>query len=85
VSLSAGSHEMFFIPDGFAHGFLTVSEEAEVEYFCSEVYSPQHEQGIIFSDPALSIPWPVNTPVVSKKDGLYPDLKSADNNFIYEK
>ena len=85
LTLSAESHQMLFIPEGFAHGFLTISEEAEVEYLCSEVYSPEHERGIVFNDPILNIPWPLTTPVVSKKDSLYPSLERVDNNFIYEK
>ncbi len=85
VSLSADRAKMFFIPEGFAHGFLTLSEEAEVEYLCSEVYSPQHEQGIMFNDPTLNISWPLKTPILSKKDSLYPAFKHADNHFIFAK
>jgi dTDP-4-dehydrorhamnose 3,5-epimerase len=85
LTLKADDHQMFFIPEGFAHGFLTMSEEAEVEYFCSDIYSPENERGIVFNDPSLGIAWPLKNPIVSKKDSLYPHLASADHHFIYEK
>ena len=85
VSLSAENHQMLFVPEGFAHGFLATSDEAEVEYFCSAIYSPQHERGILFNDPALAIAWPTTSPILSPKDKLYPTLKNADNNFVYQK
>lgn len=85
LTLTAGQRQMFYIPEGFAHGFLTISAEAEVEYFCSEVYSPANERGVLFSDPDLGIRWPLKDPAVSVKDGAFPSLKNADHNFIYEK
>jgi len=85
VTLSAENHKMLFIPVGFAHGFLTLSAEAEVEYLSSDVYAPEHERGIVYNDPALNISWPLKNPVVSKKDSNSPILQQADNNFVYEK
>jgi dTDP-4-dehydrorhamnose 3,5-epimerase len=82
--LRADEHQMLFIPEGFAHGFLTLSDEAEVEYFCSQVYSPIHERGIIFNDAVLGIKWPTTNPILSKKDSIYPALKNAEHHFVYE-
>jgi len=85
VRLSAENHQMLFIPIGFAHGFLTLSKEAEVEYLSSDAYSLENERGILYSDPALNINWPLKNPFVSPRDGLYPRLADADHNFVYEK
>ncbi len=82
--LDAESEEMLFVPEGFAHGFLTLSDETQVEYLCSDVYSPQNERGLCFNDPALKINWPLKSPVLSEKDRSFPTLKDIDNNFIYE-
>lgn len=82
--LEDASNEILFISEGFAHGFLTLSDEAQVEYLCSEVYSSENERGLIYNDPALNINWPLKNPILSKKDSSYPPLKNIDNNFIYE-
>ena len=79
--LSVANHHQFFIPAGFAHGFCVMSDEADFMYKCSACYSPQDEKGILWSDPALAIPWPVTTPILSKRDvGLPPlaDMKQGE-------
>jgi dTDP-4-dehydrorhamnose 3,5-epimerase len=70
VELSAENKRMFFIPEGFAHGFYTMSAEAEFIYKCSDYYYPAGERGIIWNDPELAIPWPLDQtePLVSAKD-----------------
>ena len=80
TTLSAANRRMLWIPVGFAHGFVTVSETAEFLYKCSDFYSPADERGILWSDPALAIPWPVKEPLVSAKDAALPKLAdvSAD-------
>lgn len=85
VNLDAEKREMLFIPEGFAHGFLTLSDEAEVEYLCSRVYSPPDERGLFFNDPALGIKWPIQDPILSTKDRIHSFLKDIDNNFVYGK
>ena len=56
-------------PPGFAHGFLVLSETAEITYKCTAYYAPQHERGLLWNDPALLIPWPLTgPPTLSKKD-----------------
>ena len=79
--LSGENGLMLFIPAGFAHGFLTLSDTAEVLYKCTEEYSPQHDRGIIWNDPDINIPWAVTDPLLSDKDRVHPRLSEADNNF----
>jgi dTDP-4-dehydrorhamnose 3,5-epimerase len=59
---------MLWIPAGFAHGFLVLSEEAEVLYKTTDFYAPEHERTLLWNDPALSIKWPVTKPTLSEKD-----------------
>jgi len=82
--LSAENHRMLYIPEGFAHGFCVVSEEADVCYKVTSEYSPENDRGIIWNDPDLAIEWPIVKPLVSLKDSQYPTLIEADNNFIYQ-
>jgi dTDP-4-dehydrorhamnose 3,5-epimerase len=81
VEISESNNKMFYIPSGFAHGFCVVSEEADVQYFCTKEYSPEHERGIIWSDPEIGIKWPTEQPILSDKDREFGSLKEADNNF----
>ena len=66
--LSDTNHHQFFIPAGFAHGFCVLSDEADFMYKCSRYYSPKDEKGILWSDSALGIPWPVERPILSARD-----------------
>jgi len=83
LELSEENNNMIYIPPGFAHGFLTLSDKAGVIYKCTREYSPEHERGITWNDPDINIDWPVKAPILSAKDMLYPVLKDVDNNFIY--
>jgi len=76
VVLSAENHKMFFIPAGFAHGFCVLSEEADFLYKCSNFYSKESEGGIIYNDPDINISWPIQNPILSDKDKLWPSLKN---------
>ena len=78
-ALNADNKKMLFIPAGFAHGFLALEEGTELVYKTSNVYSPQHERGILWNDPALGIPWPkINVPyLLSEKDKKFPLLKEV--------
>jgi dTDP-4-dehydrorhamnose 3,5-epimerase len=69
-NLSASNRKMLFIPEGFAHGFLTISQSADVLYKCSDYYNPEMERGIAWNDPGIGIEWPNcgGEPVVSNKD-----------------
>ena len=76
VTLSTRNMRVFFIPEGFAHGFYVLSEHAEFCYKCSDYYAPQEEQGIVWNDPDLAIPWPLSgaEPILSAKDAAYGTL-----------
>ncbi len=69
VVLSAENKKMLWIPPGFAHGFLVLSEFAEVSYKATELYAPAHERSILWNDPAIGIEWPLTeAPTLSEKD-----------------
>jgi dTDP-4-dehydrorhamnose 3,5-epimerase len=84
--LNEDNKKMIFIPSGFAHGYLVLSEQAEIVYKVSEEYSKNHERGIFWKDPAVKIDWPLSvSPILSKKDEKLPLLRDAGNDFIYER
>lgn len=66
--LSAENHRQLYIPPGFAHGFVVTSDVALFHYKCTDVYHPEAEGTVLWSDPALGIDWPVAAPTVSQKD-----------------
>jgi dTDP-4-dehydrorhamnose 3,5-epimerase len=68
ATLSEQNAHQLWIPAGFGHGFCVLSEEADVEYKCTELYDPADEIAIRFDDPAIGIPWPVRDPVISPRD-----------------
>jgi dTDP-4-dehydrorhamnose 3,5-epimerase len=74
VHLSSQSRRQLFIPEGFAHGFCVLSETALFMYKCSDFYAKNDEGGILWSDPAIGIQWPVENPIVSDKDACLPRL-----------
>lgn len=82
VELSEKNHLMLYIPPGFAHGFVVLSDYADVVYKCTAEYSPENDRGIIWNDPDIKINWPVEKPILSEKDKKLPMLKDADINFI---
>jgi len=81
--LSENNHKLLYVPEGFAHGFCVLSEEADVLYKVSQEYSPEHDRGIIWNDPEIDISWSVDKPIISKKDLQLSILKNVDNNFVY--
>lgn len=85
IELTEENKKQLLVPKGFAHGFLTLSEDVEVQYKVDELYAPQHDRGIIWNDSSIGIEWPMDiTPVLSVKDEQAPPLKEAQNNFKYE-
>jgi len=68
VILSEENKKQFWVPAGFAHGFLVLSETADFEYKCTDYYDPADEGSILWNDPDLSIPWPTDAPTLSEKD-----------------
>jgi len=81
VSLSAENHQALWVPPGFAHGFLVLSESAHFLYKCSEFYAPEHERAIRWDDEELNIGWPLprgTAPVLSTRDRDAVDFKKAE-------
>mgnify|MGYP001587459269 FL=1 len=68
VILSEDNKKQFWVPPGFAHGFVVLSDTADFEYKCTDYYDPSDEGSILWSDPDLDIPWPIANPVLSAKD-----------------
>lgn len=78
VELSADNLRQIYVPPGYAHGFCVTTETAVFLYKCTDFYSPKDERGILWNDPALEIPWPVSSPVISNKDRAYRTLKEME-------
>lgn len=79
LELSAENKRLLWIPEGFAHGFVIISDSAEFLYKTTDYYAPMHERCIAWNDPALSIEWPLtDTPILSTKDQSGTSLKSAE-------
>jgi dTDP-4-dehydrorhamnose 3,5-epimerase len=85
VTLSAAEGNQLFIPEGFAHGFCTLEPDTEVFYKVNRYYSPEHDHGLMWNDPALSIAWPVpeSEAVLSDKDRRQPRLAYLPPYFRY--
>jgi dTDP-4-dehydrorhamnose 3,5-epimerase len=82
--LSEQNHKLLYVPKGFAHGFVVLSNEADVVYKVDAEYSPEHERGILWDDPEVGIKWPIEKPIMIRKDLELPILKNTDNNFVYK-
>ena len=84
--LSAADWNQIFIPEGFAHGYCTLEPDTEVIYKANANYSPEHDRGLLWSDPALGIAWPVsaNKALVSDRDRTHPVLSHLPRYFVYE-
>jgi dTDP-4-dehydrorhamnose 3,5-epimerase len=85
IILSDQNKKQLFIPRGFAHGFLVLSETAEFAYKCDNLYSKLHESGIRFDDPDINIDWGVNTTdcIISEKDNSLKNLNETEINFKF--
>lgn len=84
VVLSAENKKQFYIPRGFAHGFLVLSDEAEFAYKCDEFYHPEDEGGLIWNDPEVGIVWPIQPDMgilLSEKDKIHPVLHNLSVEF----
>ena len=85
VELSAENKRMLFIPRGFGHGFVTLTDNVEFCYKVDNLYSKECDRGIRFNDPEIGVDWGIDNPILSQKDTTSPMLKDSDCNFTFEK
>ena len=79
IELSEDNHRQFWIPPGFAHGFVVLSDSADFLYKTTDYYAPAHERCLIWNDPSVGIEWPINfTPTLSSKDNVGLTLSAAE-------
>lgn len=83
VELSEKNHRQFWIPEGFAHGFLSLEDDTLFQYKCTRQYSPEYDRGIRFDDPDIGLSFLHSDMIVSEKDRNLPFLKDADVRFQY--
>ena len=81
ILLSGDNKKMFWIPEGFAHGFVTLEDNTIFSYRCTEVYNKASEGGVLWNDPDLGIDWGVDTPILSDKDQAAPLFKNFNSPF----
>lgn len=81
VELSAENHRQFWIPAGFAHGFVALEDDTVFAYKCTNAYSKEHDRGVRWNDPAIGIEWGVTDPIVSAKDEQHPFLADIAKEF----
>lgn len=83
VELNEDNKKQLFIPQGFAHGFITLTDNVEVQYKVDNLYSKDHDRGIRYDDPSININWGEIEPILSEKDKNSTYLDDCDANFIY--
>lgn len=84
VELSGENHRQLWVPQGFAHGFVVLEDDTFFSYKCTNVYSKEHDRGVLWNDPALAIDWGMETPIVSEKDQKHPLLADIAQEFVYK-
>ena len=89
VKLSEENKKMFFIPEGFAHGFLVLSDEAEFTYKCTDFYTPSDEGGLMWNDPQIGIVWPMedidgSELLTSPKDSKWPTIEELKQTDLFK-
>jgi dTDP-4-dehydrorhamnose 3,5-epimerase len=77
VELTAANRRLLFVPQGFAHGFLTLADDTEVFYQISAAYRPEAARGVRWNDPVFGIDWPGSPVVISRRDASYPDYAAV--------
>jgi dTDP-4-dehydrorhamnose 3,5-epimerase len=80
--LSDGNRRQLLVPEGFAHGFCVLSEEADVFYKCTDFYVPEDDRGVLWSDPATAIAWPVDQPIISERDRGHRPLSATPEDLL---
>ena len=82
VLLSAKVQNQIYVPAGFAHGFLALSDPVQFLYKCGDFYDAEDQHGIVWNDPGLNIPWGAVAPLVSEKDGKAPKLADIPRELL---
>ncbi|MDA3897870.1 MAG: dTDP-4-dehydrorhamnose 3,5-epimerase [Desulfobacteraceae bacterium] len=82
AELSAKNKRQIYVPQGFAHGFVVLSESADIIYKCTDLYAPGDEYGVLWSDPDIGIDWPVENPILSQKDIENPKLNQISESYL---
>ncbi|MFK8020380.1 MAG: dTDP-4-dehydrorhamnose 3,5-epimerase [Pseudomonadales bacterium] len=80
IELTEENHKLFWVPPGYAHGFVVTSDIADFQYKCTDYYNPADEGGIIWNDPEVGIEWPIADPQLSGKDAVLPTLSELHNS-----
>ena len=83
--LSAENRKQLYIPSGFAHGFLTLEDDCEVQYKVDNFYSKEHDRCIRYNDPDIGVEWGAEEALLSEKDATAPYLKDAGKDFVWER
>ena len=83
VELTGDNKKEIFIPKGFAHGFVTLTDNVEISYKCDEFYSPEHDGGIRYDDPSIGVDWGIDNPILSDKDVNAPYLKDIEKDLDF--
>lgn len=83
AELTAENHRQFYIPRGFAHGFLTLTDNVTFCYKADNLYSKECDRSVRFDDPAIGVDWGITDPILSEKDQKAPKLADSDCNFVY--
>lgn len=84
IKLSAENKKQFLMPKGMAHGFVTLTDDVEVQYKVDNYYSPECDRSVRFDDPEIGVDWGVKDPILSNKDLSAPFLKDSDVDFTFE-
>jgi dTDP-4-dehydrorhamnose 3,5-epimerase len=82
VILNDKDHNLIYVPPGFAHGFLALTESVQFMYKCTDFYTPSDEHGIVWNDSDLNIEWGIHNPLVSEKDGRYTKLSEMPRDLL---
>lgn len=85
AELTANNRKMLYVPEGFAHGFLTLLDNTEVFYQISAAYHPESARGVRWNDPAFDILWPEPVSIVSERDASYPDFEPTPVDVSYSR
>lgn len=86
VFLTSENKKQFYVPEGFAHGFLVISDEATFNYKCTNFYAPEYDGGVLWNDPDIDVEWPldgIDEILLSEKDKNQKTLKELDLPFVY--